>query len=385
MNKKSYRWFTNGIDNIKIFDDMDVPQGYYRGRKMPDFSKEQRSSFIKKAMETKLLRYGDPHYFDKDKLRKTNLKKYGVEYPMQNKNIREKSKTTCLEKYGVEHAAQNKEISFKIKNSLKNKSEEEKYNISLKRKNTCLDRYGVENTYQSDTVKDKISATKLEKYGNKNFTNFEKSKNTKLERYGNENYRNEDKIKQTLLDRYGVDNYSKSEEFKNRVHENRDIIREKFENTLLTKFDSLEDAYMAANAKRQHTMKLRGTFNSSRLEDVADIEISKLFNCDVVRQYKDDRYPFACDFYIPSKDLFIELNAHWTHGGRPFDPNDEDCQKQLAVWQEKAKTSKFYENAIQTWTVRDVEKQRIAKENNLNYIVFYKNKLSELLETLEGV
>ena len=50
---------------------------------------------------------------------------------------------------------------------------------------------------------------------------------------------------------------------------------------------------------------------------------------------------------------------------------DEECKKQLEAWQEKAKTSKFYENAIQTWTVRDVEKQRIAKENNLNYKVIY--------------
>ena len=42
-----------------------------------------------------------------------------------------------------------------------------------------------------------------------------------------------------------------------------------------------------------------------------------------------------------------------------------------SVWQEKAKQSQFYENAIKTWTERDVEKQRVAKENNLNYKVIY--------------
>lgn len=31
----------------------------------------------------------------------------------------------------------------------------------------------------------------------------------------------------------------------------------------------------------------------------------------------DDRYPYFVDFYIPSKDLFIELNAHPSHGTRP--------------------------------------------------------------------
>ena len=87
--------------------------------------------------------------------------------------------------------------------------------------------------------------------------------------------------------------------------------------------------------------------------------------------YKEDRYPFYCDFYIVEDDLFIELNTHWTHGGKPYDPDDKECQEQLATWEEKAKTSQFYANAIKTWTERDVEKRRVAKENNLNYKVIY--------------
>ena len=91
----------------------------------------------------------------------------------------------------------------------------------------------------------------------------------------------------------------------------------------------------------------------------------------IYRNYKCDRYPYYCDFYIVEDDLFIELNAHWTHGGMPFDETNENCIKQLEEWKEKAKTSKFYENAIQTWTVRDVQKLKCAKENNLNYKVIY--------------
>ena len=91
----------------------------------------------------------------------------------------------------------------------------------------------------------------------------------------------------------------------------------------------------------------------------------------ILRRYKEERYPFYCDFYIVEDDLFIELNAHWTHGGKPFDPDDIQCQEKLKIWQEKAKQSKFYENAIKTWTERDVKKQKIAKENHLNYKVIY--------------
>ena len=45
------------------------------------------------------------------------------------------------------------------------------------------------------------------------------------------------------------------------------------------------------------------------------------------------------------------------------------------MWQEKAKTSQFYANAIKTWTERDVEKQRVAKENNLNCKIIYDNNI----------
>ena len=64
---------------------------------------------------------------------------------------------------------------------------------------------------------------------------------------------------------------------------------------------------------------------------------------DITYQYFDvDRYPFECDFYVTSLDLFIEVNAHWTHGGRNYMSEDIKCQQQVANWEEKAKESKFY-------------------------------------------
>ena len=40
----------------------------------------------------------------------------------------------------------------------------------------------------------------------------------------------------------------------------------------------------------------------------------------------------------------------------------------LKEWKQKAETSKFYQNAIITWTISDIKKRNTAKENNLNYI-----------------
>lgn len=121
------------------------------------------------------------------------------------------------------------------------------------------------------------------------------------------------------------------------------------------------------------TRKKNNTFNSSAPEKEL-LEKLKIENPNktIISHYKDkDRYPYYCDFYIVEDDLFIELNAHWTHGGKPFDENDKECQEQLAVWKEKAKQSKFYEAAIETWTIRDVNKLQCAIKNKLNYQTIY--------------
>ena len=99
----------------------------------------------------------------------------------------------------------------------------------------------------------------------------------------------------------------------------------------------------------------------------------------IIRQFKDEkRYPFCCDFYIKSKDMFVECNFSWTHGGHWFNENDENDLNRLESM--KAKHSKYYDNAIDTWTIRDMNKRKIAKDNNLNYVVFW--TLDELKEFL---
>lgn len=113
--------------------------------------------------------------------------------------------------------------------------------------------------------------------------------------------------------------------------------------------------------------KEHNTFNKSFAENKSyDLLKEKYIN--IIRQYKSTEYPFACDFYIPEINTYIECNYFWTHGGKPFE-NTEDDNIKLQKWIEKNK--KFYDNAIITWTIRDVNKRKIAKENNLNFIEFF--------------
>jgi len=229
-------------------------------------------------------------------------------------------------------------------------------------KQTCLEKYGVENVYQSEIIKNKIKQIKKEKYGNEYYLNDEKqrktmleryntkyfmgtttfyikSKQTKLERYGDENYLNKEKQKETMLKRYGVDNPGKlySTIINSHTKESQD--------------------------KRNETKRKNKTFNVSKPEDETYLILKEKYP-DVIRQYSSERYPFCCDFYIPSLDLYIECNYHWTHGNKPFEGTNEDNIK-LEQW--KSKNTMYYNNAIYTWTNLDVKKRNIAKQNNLNY------------------
>lgn len=126
-------------------------------------------------------------------------------------------------------------------------------------------------------------------------------------------------------------------------------------------------------AKQYVTKKQNNSFNSSKPENrYYEYLIAKYSQEDIISQYSvDPRYPFVCDFYIKSIDTFIELNLHWSHGGHLFNKDNIQDINKLAIWQEKATTSDFYKNAIETWTVRDPQKMEYAKANNLNYICFY--------------
>ena len=84
--------------------------------------------------------------------RKSSLfKNYGVNYPSQSKEIKEKIKEVNIQKYGVEHNSQRLEIKEKkIETTLKN--------------------YGVENPSQSDIIKLRKENTSMLNFGVKYYT-----------------------------------------------------------------------------------------------------------------------------------------------------------------------------------------------------------------------
>ena len=319
-------------------------------------TKEQRTE---QRRRTNLLKYGcinvSQNSSIKEKKKETTFKNYGVENPAQSRIVFNKIKETCLERYGVESSNSTQEKKQKIRETVLQKYNVDNVmkndNIKQKLKNTCKQRYKVDNVLKNKQIKQKQEKTNLEKYGVKNL-------------YGSKYFK--EKAKETCLRKYGVDNIMKIFKTDNLNKEAQQIKQKIIEN-----YPNIID-------KNYKTKKKNNTFNVSLVEKQILNKLKKKFI--VLTQYKSELYPFACDFYLPEIDLYIEYNGSWTHGGFPF-VNNNICMEQLLNWQQKAETSDYYKNALETWTQRDVKKREIVKQNNLNWIEFF--SFSEFLNWFE--
>lgn len=260
-----------------------------------------------------------------------------------------------------------KERSAKFSNTI-NKSDEEKAKSKEKREQTCLERFGERNVFIAK--KDEINSKIKEKYGShkelmakarKSFqdannidnpfqleTIKEKSKQTCLERYGSEYYSQTEKARKNLSKKLS------SPEVKNKKKETC-IEKYGVENPLLNK---------EIQAHARETKLLNNTYRTSEQEQLLKQLLEEIYP-DIISQYfNETEYPYLCDFYIPSKKLYIEYNGALTHGYRPFDINSEQDVKERDNRLASGKN-------IKQWCEIDVEKLNCAKENNLNYLVLY--------------
>lgn len=120
-----------------------------------------------------------------EKIKKTNLKKYGVENVAQNNKIKQKLKQTNQERYGANSPLESKIIQNKIQNA-------------------NLKKYGVKYPFQSKEIQDKSHNTAVKRYG---IDYMLIARTAFLEKNQNKNpfvvY--QEKIKNSLMRKYGVD------------------------------------------------------------------------------------------------------------------------------------------------------------------------------------
>lgn len=275
----------------------------------------------------------------KEKSKKTSLIKYGTEHPMQNVDIQKRRNTSTLEHLGVEFATQSKEIQNKIK-----ETNIEKYGVDCPLQQENVRQYTTKNAWNAEARQKRIKTTN-DRYGVN--TNVQRPEIQALAQTPEVKNKRVNAIKETILEKYNVTcGYNIPE------------IREK----------AIKNSHSKeANEKRVKTLNANDGVSSSEQQFM---DLANLHNLDIDPQHYDDKYPYLCDFYIPEKDLYIELNVFWTHNDHFYTGSKEDLDT-VNYW--KSKNNSFYNNAIYTWTDLDVRKCQIAKDNNLNYVVLWSN------------
>lgn len=237
-------------------------------------------------------------------------------------------------------------------------------------KATNIKRYGGNAPACSKAVQDKMESTKLGKYGDKHYNNRSAAELTMKQRYGgvgNASDSIRSKQQKTMVERYGESNPMHVPTIKEQIR--RDNIK-KYGVEWVTQDKNVLD-------KITKTKRKNKTFNTSKIEKQFEAYL-KENNINYKTQYKSEAYPFNCDFYFPDSDLYLEIQGSWTHGYRPFNPSNNDDKLQLLEWQ--SKNNKFYNSAINTWTVRDVLKRETAKNNNLNYLEVFTTNVNTLID-----
>ena len=227
----------------------------------------------------------------KHKIIETNLKKFGYDNAMKNKEVKQKQKNTIFEKYGVEHISQLDTIKEQIKS-------------------TCLAKYGTGFSLQSEEVKKKSKATNILKYGvenpQQNIYIQQKTENTNIVKYGVKCYFTSDEFKEasvkTNIKKYGVEHHSQNSEISEKMLKNS-YATKKYK----TPSDKIIDYQGYENFALDKLLNIEHI-----LED--DIITNRK---DVPEIWYDDkpgkkRRHFV-DFFIKSQNRCIEVKSTWTN------------------------------------------------------------------------
>jgi len=327
--KEKPKCFNKCCDNYVNFKNFNFGYGKYCSTQC----KNSDDVFKNTVKKTKLNKYGDVYYNNRDGAKKTSLLKYGVDNPSKSIIVQEKTQKTNLEKYGttctlLNGDIQEKTITTKIK----------KYNS------------------KSFTNRKKAKKTTLERYGDENYNNRKKANDTSLIKYKDKNYNNREKAKQTCLNEYNKDNYTKTEEYKNKINNKTINIWAKKLKIKVENIKYSNGLFIVKNFCKTHCdfeIKkdvLRNRLNygiktlctkcnpvseqsSIKEKEIVDFIKTELRINNIIENDRKILNGKELDLYFPEHNLAIEFNGLYFHSDKFLDKNyhlnkTEECEKQ---------------------------------------------------------
>lgn len=287
----------------------------------------------------------------------TNILKFGVDNPWKSKEIRtkiaetklnkygdstftnrEKAKETCRKNLGVDYSFQSEEVKDKIKSS-------------------NLDRYGVENIFQLDSVKEKVEKTNLEKYGAKRPWMSEniQEKSRQVRKNNIIDYCTENDC--ILINDLELDYPSKILDDINILTYGRQY------------FIRNSDIELAKELDKKYREEAK-VYNSKYEAEIHDL-LSSIYSGEIlVNKYgiiKDDTKK-QLDFYIPDKKLAIEFNGDFIHSANYGKSADYHLNKTNLCSEQGIRLIHIFEHEWLT-------KQNILKSIISSALGIYKNRV----------
>jgi G:T-mismatch repair DNA endonuclease (very short patch repair protein) len=344
------------------------------------------------------------HYFickltcscTKDKKKKTNLEKYGTEYPIQNTLIKEKRDRNFIQKYGVKSPQQIKSIKEKTKNTMF-----ERYGNYSMQTDDAIEKF---KEFYADPNKVKelskrINETKQNKYGTINLREVksinEKIESTNLKRYGHKSPLGvkeiQNKVKETLKEKYGVTNTGACSEIRKKqvktykmnymekygvihpshLHIESDKLKilndkELFTQYLITMGRKNMAKFLGVCMNvicvrhRQFALNILKTGKSSAEQEISDF-LDK-HNIEHVRNSRDIIPPRELDIYLPQYKIAIEYNGDYWHA------NPEKYTNESLI---------LFSNiglvrAEKIWE-KDAQKQMLCENKGIKLLVVWEN------------
>lgn len=174
--------------------------------------------------------------------------------------------------------------------------------------------------------------------------------------------------KETLLKKYGTTKLYTVPE-----------IAKKIKDTNLTKTGY--DSYFKVPEVREKAMKSlieTERWGKSKMEnDIYDYFIELGYK-EVICQYMSKEYPTPCDFYLPSKNMYIEFQGSQYHHKRAYLGTEEDIKEVEYLFKKNIerglitnKSYTQYAGMINIWTRSDVKRRNYVKNNNIKFLELY--------------
>ena len=348
VNPKNISNLKKFQNNIKINDVINIPIEYISKNshikihvKCDKCGFEKIISYFSYNRNIKNLNLYTCQKCSKIKSKDTNLKKYGVEYPIQLEEIKKKRKLNNIKKYDIDEPLKLKSTILKIKETKKLKYGDENYNNILK-----------------------IKETKKIKHGDENYNNRIKSVDTCLIKYGVINPSQSELIKNKKLltynKNYNADNYTKSDIYKNKKN---DFLKCKYKSIKIIDIND-SDLKLECDCNKPHNYNInikilrnRLIYNtvlcticnpiSSYSNSGHEIQLCEFiknnYNNEIIENNRKIISPLELDIYIPDLKLAFEFNGLYWHSEVNKENNyhlnkTDECEKKgiqlIHIWED---------------------------------------------------